>query len=281
MSTGSLTAGTALPYRPGRPGPVWVDADAYCRDKLLGGGPVPWGNPGEYASYVARSVALTASDAALVDVGAAWSTRLADADLVTAMSRQTRRGRPLRALLDDAAGQALVAEVLRTAVAAARVPVVAVVPSPARWARACNVVAGLADEPVDEDTLDAAAMYVAGALTGFAGLGVTALLVDEADAAADALPGTAAYEPIANAAGHLGWPVLVRTDAAACWPTGPAAGVSGWVGAAPPAQAAPDWGLVTPLAASLPDGSPGAARIVVVAADADPDVVTATVRSWD
>ena len=74
---------------------------------------------------------------------------------------------------------------------------------------------------------------------------------------------------------------LVRTDAAACWPTGPAAGVSGWVGAEPPAQVTPDWGLVAPLAATLPDGSPGAARIVTVAADADPDVVTAIVRSWD
>lgn len=265
---------SSLPHAPGRPGPIWVDGDAYCRDALLGGGPTPWTDTGALASYTSRSVALLGTDGWLFDVGEAWSTRLADPDLLAAMSRQTRRGRPLRTLLDDEGGRALVTEALLAEGAASPVPLVAVVPSPARWARLANVAAGLPDEPCGEDTVDAAAMYLAGSLSVLADAPVAALLVDEDEAAADA------YQPIGNAAAHLGLPVVVRTDTAPCWPLGPVAGVAAWIGSGDPGPDAGPWGIVADLAESLPPGSEGAPRIVRVARDADPDRVTATVRSW-
>ena len=61
-----------------KPGPIWVDADEYCRRTLLGGAPIPWADSGELASFVSRSAALTRTDAVLIDLGAAWSSRLAD-----------------------------------------------------------------------------------------------------------------------------------------------------------------------------------------------------------
>lgn len=264
-----------------RPGPVWVDADDYCRYRLLGGAPIPWTDSGELASFVSRSVALTRADAVLVDLGAAWSRRLADPAVRAAMGRQTRRARPLRALLDDATGRALIADVLRTAAAAAQVPVVAVLPAPGRWARQARVVAGGEDRQADDDTVEAAAMYIAGALGELGGLAVAALVLDEGHTAAADLPDPAAYGPVANVAGHVGWPVLVRTDAAQCWPRGSSAVVATWIGAAPPDRPHGDWGLVGDLSAALPDGSPGAPRIVRIPVHTDPDDVTATVRSWN
>ncbi len=267
-----------LPYRRGRGGPVLVDADGYARRKLLGGGPVPWEDPGALASYLGRYVALFTADAVLVDVGSAWCHRADSRALATAVSGRARRGRPLRVLLEDARCRALVVEALQTAVAAAGVPVVAAIPSPGHWARTANVLAGAADRRVDGETVEAAAMYIAGALSGVAGTGVSALLIDEGAATVEELPCPDVYAPIANAAGHLQWPVLVRTDNVRCWPHGPVEAVTAWVGNGPGGYG--PWGVVGEIAAVVPEGSPGAPRIVRVGEDADPDQVSAAVRCW-
>lgn len=264
-----------------RPGPVWVDADEYCRDKLLGGAPVPWAEPGPLASYLSRSVALTGADAVLVDVGSVLSTRLTDPGVLAAMNLRTRQGWPLRALLADPAGRALVVDALRTAAAATSAPVVTVLPSPGRWARLADATAGLAHEPPDADAVETAAMYVAGVLGELGDVGVQAVVIDEGDTPADALPAPSGYGPIANIARHLGWTVVVRTDAAPCWPHGADQAISAWIGTCAPAGEAGAWGLVGEYSSGIPEGSALAPRIVRIPRDADPDAVTATVRSWN
>ena len=263
-----------------KPGPIWVDADEYCRRTLLGGAPIPWADSGELASFVSRSAALTRTDAVLIDLGAAWSSRLADPVVLAAMARQTRRARPLRALLDDPTGRALIVDVLSTAAAAARVPVVITLPAPGRWARLAAVGARLDDQPSGDDTAEAAAMYIAASLGDLSGQDIAALVVDEGRTATEDLPDPAAYGPIANAADHAGWPVVVRTDGAPCWSRGPSPAVATWIGATPPDEAHGDWGLVGDLSNAVPDGSPAAPRIVRIPSHADPGDVTATVRSW-
>ena len=39
----------------GRAAPVWFDSLAYCREKLLGGTPVPWASPGELSAFFAKA----------------------------------------------------------------------------------------------------------------------------------------------------------------------------------------------------------------------------------
>src|SRR4029077_19269924 len=55
-----------------------------------------------------------------------------------------------------------------------------------------------------------------------------------------------AYRPVLNVAEHYGWPVLIRTEAAAAWPHGVGPGVALLSGpAAPAGSGAPGrWGVV-------------------------------------
>jgi hypothetical protein len=52
----------------GRARPVWFDAAAYGRARLLGGGDVPWPAPAELSSFFAKIGGMFAPDAILVDV---------------------------------------------------------------------------------------------------------------------------------------------------------------------------------------------------------------------
>jgi hypothetical protein len=214
-------------------GPVWVDGAAYCQARLLAGGTVPWTDPGQLASFAGQSAALLGTDALLIDLGQVWQVRAADPDLAAAMARQHRRARPLRTLLEDEGGRALAAEALHTSAAGARMPIVAVLPSPARWVRQAGRLAGLPDEPPDEGTVDAAAMYAATALDVLDGLPTATILIDAGPDGTAELPDPDQYRPLLNAAAHRRLPVVIRTDGAPCWPHGAVEGVSAWIGATP------------------------------------------------
>lgn len=245
------------PHRPGRPGPVWMDAGEYLRKKLLDGQAVPWEDSGPFASYVQRGVSLLESDAALLDLVAAWSLHPVE---VT----QTRRARALRTLLDDPTNAAVALEALRTAAAAVRVPVVAVLASPRRWLMIANYLAGTSDTPIDEDSVDAAAMYIAGVVPAIADTGAACLLIDEADSAAEDLTPVSAVQTITNAATHHGLAVVVRSHVAPCWALAHER-VAAWVGPRPPEiDGAPPWSVCGELGRDLPaaegGGSPHRAR---------------------
>jgi hypothetical protein len=271
----------------GRSQATWFDSLAYCRAKLLVGGPVPWDSPGEVAAFFGKAQGMFRSDALLVDLGDLLAWRVGhDGPLRTAMAARSRPGYALRTLLGDEQARAVAAEVV-TAVAASAgvVPVVLSVPSPARWlaVAAAQAAAGTDAEagPPDPDHAETAAMYAADFLRTFAGHGVDGLLLDEGPAAAGDLIHPEAYRPVLNVADHYGWPVLIRAGSAPAWPFGEVLGVAAWLGADQAVGPAGRWGIVA--SAAYWDGAdpPAAADLVFAAVptDADPDAVMRRVRA--
>jgi len=234
----------------GRSQATWFDSLAYCRAKLLSGGPVPWDSPGELTAFFGKAQGMFRSDALLIDLVDLLAWRVADDDsLRAAMAARSRPGYALRTLLGDEQARAVAGEAV-TAVAASAgvVPVVLSVPSPGRWlaVAAAQASAGADAEagPADPDRAETAAMYAADFLRTFAGMGVDGLLLDEGAASARELIHPEAYRPVLNVADHYGWPALIRTEGAPAWPLGEVAGVAAWLGAAPKEPAAAPAGRV-------------------------------------
>ena len=124
-------------------------------------------------------------------------------------------------------------------------------------------------------------VYVADMLRTFGSLGVDALLLDEGSAPESGLIHPEAYRSVLNVADHYGWPVLIRTDAAAAWLHGSIPGVTAWLGPAPVDVTSGRWGVVA--TAGFWDGdnpAPDAGFVLVpVPAQADPEVVMKRVRA--
>jgi hypothetical protein len=251
----------------GRFRPVWFDAAAYGRARLLGGGDLPWQTPAELTSFFGKTQAMFGSDAILADVADVFAQRAAaDQDLRTAMAARSRPGYALRTLLGDERARADAADAVG-ALAATKgaVPLVLTVPAPGRWLAAAAAQAHPGAGPPEAGQAETAAMYSADFLRTFGDIGVDGLLLDEGPVPAGQLTDPEAYRPVLNVAEHYGWPVLIRAEAAAAWPHGPVPGVALWIGAAAPAPA--------PAPAAAVSGAPG--RWGVVAgpdfwADADP-----------
>ena len=81
----------------GRFRPVWFDAVAYGRARLLGGDDVPWQAPAELTSFFGKTQAMFGSDAILADVADLFEQRAAaDQALRAAMAARSRPGYALR-----------------------------------------------------------------------------------------------------------------------------------------------------------------------------------------
>ena len=273
----------------GRSQATWFDSLAYCRAKLLHGGPVPWDSPGEVTAFFGKAQAMFGSDALLVDLGDLLAWRVADDDsLRAAMAARSRPGYALRTLLGDEQARAVAAQAV-TAVAASAgvVPVVLSVPSPARWlaVAAAQAGAGAGPEagPPDPDRAETAAMYTADFLRTFAGRGVDGLLLDEGPAPAGELIHPEAYRPVLNVADHYGWPALIGTPNAPAWPLGEVTGVAAWLGSDPKTAGQPvgRWGIMASAEYWNGVDPPATADLVLatVPADADPDTVMQRVRA--
>jgi hypothetical protein len=267
----------------GRATPVWFDSVAYCREKLLSGGPVPWGSPGEVTAFTAKAQGMFRSDALVVELGELYASRVAgDPALRASMAARSRPGYALRTLLADDAARAVAVDALSAAAGASgSAPVVLSAPSPALW---LSISAELAGQPVpapDADRTDTAAMYMADLLRVFATGPVDGLLLDEGAAPAADLLHPDAYRPVFNVADHYGWPVLLCAEAASAWPHGAVTGVAGWIGSGPPDRPAGTWGLRTAddfWSGTDPAGDPDLI-LAVVPPDADPERVMARVRA--
>ena len=275
----------------GRARPVWFDAVAYGRARLLGGGDVPWQAPAELTSFFGKTQAMFGSDAILADVADVFAQRAAaDQDLRTAMAARSRPGYALRTLLGDERARADAADAVG-ALAATKgaVPLVLTVPAPGRWLAAAAAQAHPGAGPPEAGQAETAAMYSADFLRTFGDIGVDGLLLDEGPVSAGQLTDPEAYRPVLNVAEHYGWPVLIRAEAAAAWPHGPVPGVVLWIGAAAPAPArtaaasgAPGrWGVVAGPD-FWGDADPSADADLVLAqipAQADPEAVMKRVRA--
>ena len=124
-----------IPAPSGRATPVWFDSLAYCREKLLGGGAVPWTAPGELGSFFGKAQGMFGSDAVVVDVSDLSAERVSgDPALAEAMARRSRVAFALRTLLADDRLRATATDALAAiAGAGGGAPVALSIPSPARW----------------------------------------------------------------------------------------------------------------------------------------------------
>ena len=267
----------------GRPCPAWVDAAAYGRAKLLGGGDVPWDSPAELSSFFAKIGGMFRSDAILVDVADMFAQRAAaDQQLRAAMAARSRPGYALRALLGDEQARATAAEAVRVlAATSGSVPLVLTVPTPGRWLVAAAQQAGSDPGPPDAAQAETAAIYSADFLRMFADTGVDGLLLDEGRVPAGELIHPEAYRPVLNVADYYEWPVLIQTDAAAAWPHGPVPDVAVWLGSAAPGEPAGRWGIVAEADFWAGADPPTGADLVLapVPAAADPEAVMQRVRA--
>jgi hypothetical protein len=273
----------------GRARPVWFDASAYGRARLLGGGDVPWPAPAELSSFFAKIGGMFRPDAILVDVADMLAQRAAaDQQFRTAMAARSRPGYALRTLLGDERARGTAAEAVRVlAATSGSVPLVLSVPTPGRWLVAAARQAGADPGPPDAAQAETAAIYTADFLRTFAGTGVDALLLDEGPVPAGELIHPEAYRPVLNVAGHYEWPVLIRTDAAAAWPHGPVPGVAVWLGSDPPdppagsAEPSGRWGMVAGPEFWAGVALPAEAGLVLapVPAEAEPEAVMKQVRA--
>jgi len=267
----------------GRARPVWFDATAYGRARLLGGGDVPWPSPAELSSFFAKIGGMFHSDAILVDVADMFAQRVAaDQQLRAAMAARSRPGYALRTLLGDEQARGTATEAVRVlAATSGPVPLVLSVPTPARWMVAAAQQAGSDPGPPDASQAETAAIYSADFLRIFAGAGIDGLLLKEGRVPASELIHPDAYQPVVNVAGYYEWPVLIQTDAAAAWPHGPVPGVAVWLGSAGPDEPSGRWGMVA--GPDFWDGvtPPAEADLVLapVPAEAEPVAVMKQVRA--
>ena len=267
----------------GRARPIWFDAVAYGRAKLLGSGTLPWHSPAELTAFFGKIQAMFRSDAILIDIADVFAQRAAaDQALRTAMAVRSRPGYALRTLLGDEQARASVAEAVRAlAATSGAVPLVLTAPAPGRWLVAAAQLAGTDPGRPDAAQAETAAMYSADFLRTFAGAGVDGLLIDDGPVPVDELIHPEAYRPVLNIADHYEWPVLVRTDAAAAWPHGPVPGIALWLGRAGPGQPSGRWGVVAGSGFWEGTDPPAEADLVLAAvpAQADPEAVMKRVRA--
>ena len=267
----------------GRVRPVWFDAVAYGRARLLGGDDVPWQAPAELTSFFGKTQAMFGSDAILADVADLFEQRAAaDQALRAAMAARSRPGYALRTLLGDERARADAAEAVG-ALAATKgtVPLVLTVPAPGRWLAAAAAQAHPGAAAPDAGQAETAAMYSADFLRTFSDSGVDGLLLDEGPVPAGELTDPEAYRPVVNVAEHYGWPVVIRTEAAAAWPHGLIPGVAVWIGSSAAPRPAGRWGVVAGPEFWADTDPPADADLVLaqIPAQADPEAVMKRVRA--
>ena len=198
----------------GRRVPLVVDHLDYSRRVLLRGNPVPWEDPTALSNFLNQAHGLLRPDVTLLDLGEYYRLAADDPRLREAMAARSRTGYALRALLADAATARAVATLAATVAGTTRLPLVLQIPSPRAWLAATHP-GDVAD--LDADRVEAAAMYVADWLRGFAEVPVSAVLLDEriapgADAAALPPVDPQSYVPVTNVAAHYRWEIGLRGE---------------------------------------------------------------------
>jgi hypothetical protein len=211
--TTSLPAALSAPVS-GRRIPLLIDHLEYSRRILLRSNPVPWEDPTALSNFLNQAHALLNPDVTLLDLGEYYRAASDTPRLRGAMTARSRVGYALRALLADPETGQSAARVTDTVAATTRLPLVLQIPSPRAWLAATH--SGDAAD-LDVDRVEAAAMYVADWLRGFAEVPIAAVLLDDRigpghDAAALPPVDPRAYLPVTNVAAHYRWEVGLRSE---------------------------------------------------------------------
>ncbi len=196
---------------------LWIDSTAYTA-RLLEGGSAPWLDVANFLAWQRKAQGLVRSDVITLPVAAVVSALLEKSpSLRDAMAAKPRAQFALKTLLADETLRAHLSELLAGLRACfVGAPLVLQIPSPRAWVVQSYVQAhGNADDiTVDEELVDAAAMYVADFLRTFSEAGVDGLLLVEASA--DMPQATAElewYRPVFNVAAHYRWQLGVKFPA--------------------------------------------------------------------
>ncbi len=190
--------------RGGTPG-LWIDCLDYGR-KLFLGNDDPWVDPARFVNAFSQAQQLLKSD--LIDVRVedytlSWLGR--DGAGLEPARRPTS---DLKQILGDDGLRSGLLAVLATLgdLGKGCGGVALTLPSPRRWLRLCvERAGGDTSEPIEDDYVEMAAMYVADFLRAFAESGVSALLLEEDG---DPGPETATlYQPVINVSSGYQWSV--------------------------------------------------------------------------
>ncbi|ORJ92266.1 hypothetical protein A6F55_24280 [Prescottella equi] len=209
--TTSLPAALSAPVS-GRRIPLFIDHLEYSRRILLRSNPVPWEDPTALSNFLNQAHALLHPDVTLLDLGKYYRAASDTPRLRAAMAARSRVGYALRALLADPETSQSAAAITATVAATTRLPLVLQIPSPRVWLATTHP--GDAAE-LDVDRVEAAAVYVADWLRGFAAVPIAAVLLDDRigpghDDAALLPVDPQAYVPVTNVAAHYRWEVGLR-----------------------------------------------------------------------
>jgi hypothetical protein len=196
---------------------LWIDSAAYTA-RLLEGGSAPWLDVANFLAWQRKAQGLVRSDVLALPVAAVVAAMLEKTPgLREAMAAKPRAQFALKTLLADEALRAHLSELLAGLRACfVGAPLVLQIPSPRAWVLQSYAQAhGNSDGVViDEDVVDAAAMYVADFLRTFSEAGVDGLLLVEASA--DVPQANAElewYRPVFNVAAHYRWQLGVKLPA--------------------------------------------------------------------
>ncbi|MEZ2122261.1 hypothetical protein [Corynebacterium sp. CCM 9203] len=186
-------------------------------ERVILHGELPYLDAPATASYYGQAQGMLNSDATIVDLGALYSAVLsATPELGESMGARSRTGYTLRTMLADDSAATVANRILTATSHTSRVPFLLRIPSPLRWLAQAAAAAGNTDvSSITEDHAESAAMYVADWLRRFVDAPVAGLLLDGRRSGDDTtLPAEdiAAYQPVINAAEHVGWSVLMQTD---------------------------------------------------------------------
>ncbi len=196
---------------------LWLDHFDYSA-RLLAGGSAPWLEPAAAVAWLRSAQSLLRSDVLGLPLGAIATRWLgAQAAARERMGARSRVTFPLKSLLAEAELRALLVELAAAARASFPDLVLALsCPSPRSWLTdAFQAAHGAAPvDAVDEDAIDAAAVYQADFLRSFAGSQIDALLLVEPSR--DPAPPLELYQPVFNVAAYYRWTFGVELPDADC-----------------------------------------------------------------
>lgn len=190
------------------PGKLWVDYLDYA-GHLLARGQIPWLDQASFAAFHAKAQGLFRSGVISLPVSPIVGACIeANPDLLHEMRSKTRLMWPLRRLLDDTGLRAAIVSLLEPLRAAnASLPLVLMLPSPARWTSlAWELAHGSPPETeIGIDETGNAAVYISDFLRALSGTQIDAVVLKESAGRAAMDDHASAYEPIVNKARHYRW----------------------------------------------------------------------------
>lgn len=198
----------------GRDKAVIIDHLQYTRSVILRGAEIPWDDAVAYSNFNSQAHGLLPSDVTLFDIGAAYEHFLDQNEaLMDAISARPRTGYALKTLLSDSTTTEKIIDLVSVISQTSKAPIVLQVPSPLRWLAATHRFSG-STESVDPDAAENLSVYIADWLRIFAGLPVSALLLDSRGLSAAGFEPEAItdYSPIVNIAENYRWTLVHRSE---------------------------------------------------------------------